>query len=148
MWTESQDTLNIDTNTIFALTLLGEFESGGEMGMDDVASVVLNRVKANQWWGKDIRSVCLWPYQFSCWLPGPDRDRIMAANFNNNSMYQLAIRIALNSSQGGLSDTTNGSTHYFVSTIPEPPKWYLDLIEKIPCHIDQTTWFFDLSKTG
>lgn len=145
MWIESEDTLNIDTNTIFALTLLGEFESGGEMGMDDVASVVMNRVKAMAWWGRDIRSVCLWPYQFSCWNKGPDRDRIMAANFNNNSMYQLATRIALSASTGNLTDTTNGADSYFNhKTVGVFPKWYMELDDKTPCHVNGSMWFFKL----
>lgn len=37
---------------------------GGELA---VASVIANRAAKPGWWGRDIRSVCLAPAQFSCW---------------------------------------------------------------------------------
>ncbi len=58
---------------VLARTLWGEARSEGHVGMEAVASVVLNRVKVARdhggkyWWGANIVQVCQKPYQFSCW---------------------------------------------------------------------------------
>jgi spore germination cell wall hydrolase CwlJ-like protein len=56
-----------DTQGVLARTLWAEARSQGGEGMHAVANVILNRAAQPDWWGKDIRSVCLAPYQFSCW---------------------------------------------------------------------------------
>jgi hypothetical protein len=151
-FTETPDTENLDTQVIFALTLLGEFESGGQSGMADIAAVVMNRVAANQWWGKGIRQVCLWPWQFSCWNAGPDRDRIMAIARapEPSADYRLALRLAEQATDAP-ADIVNGATHYFNHvSLPEAdwPKWYTDLPDQKPCFVHEPHWFFNLSESG
>lgn len=153
MFTEPQDTETINTQVIFALTLLGEFESGGVQGMREIASVVMNRVNANQWWGKGIRQVCLWPWQFSCWNAGPDRNRMMAImrSPDIDPNFKTALQIAESATDDSWLDCTAGATHYFNHKIlPERlwPQWYLDLDDQTPCLIHEPHWFFDLSATG
>ena len=50
---------------ILARTIWAEARGDGWEGMQAVASVVLNRVKQNSWYGKSIVAVCLFPWQFS-----------------------------------------------------------------------------------
>lgn len=152
IFTETPDTETLSTQQIFALTMLGEFESGGVAGMQDIGAVVMNRVVANQWWGKGVRQVCLWPWQFSCWNAGPDRDRIIdiAKNPNSNPNYSIALRLAENATDAP-ADIVNGATHYFNHLslpVADWPKWYVDLPDQSPCFIHDPHWFFNLSKSG
>ena len=59
-------------------TIWGEARGEGEPGMTAVAHVLLNRLKDGRW-GTALGSVCLAPYQFSCWNIGdPNRARMLA----------------------------------------------------------------------
>ena len=53
---------------IAARTLYGEARAEPEEGQRAVARVLVNRMRDGRW-GKNLWSVCLWPFQFSCWLP-------------------------------------------------------------------------------
>jgi len=64
---------------VFAKTLDGEAGNQGYEGQQAVANVIMQRVKMQWQHEATVRGVCLHPSQFSCWLPGPDRDRIMAS---------------------------------------------------------------------
>jgi hypothetical protein len=50
----------------FALTLLGEAENQGADGQVAVGTVCMNRVENRSWDGDDIKEVCYFPAQFSC----------------------------------------------------------------------------------
>lgn len=52
---------------VMARTVWGEARGQGWLGKVAVAHVILNRVKADSWWGKDIEGVCTHAWQFSCW---------------------------------------------------------------------------------
>jgi N-acetylmuramoyl-L-alanine amidase len=112
----------IDPTRTLALTLDGEAEGCGVSGMTAVACVVLNRVKHAGWWGSTIASVCLAPYQFSCWLPGPDRTRIEALPANN-AWLMIATSIAARAVAGQLADITNGADSYYARSMHTPPAW-------------------------
>ena len=93
---------------IVAKTLDGEAGNQGIQGMTAVANVIRNRA-ALAWQGEtSLRGVCLHPYQFSCWLPGPDRERIMA------STNPACIPIAQAALDRTLVDITNGADSYEV----------------------------------
>jgi hypothetical protein len=55
-----------DVDTL-ARTIYGEARGENMLGKRAVAHVILNRVKANSWWGKTIAGVCRYKWQFSCW---------------------------------------------------------------------------------
>ena len=107
-----------------ARTLYGEARGDGADGMTAVASVVLNRVNSGvTWWGHDIETVCLKPWQFSCWIEGnADYDSMLAADESDPS-YALALDIAAQAVAGTLADTVNGATTYKVTSLPWPRAW-------------------------
>ena len=80
----------IDT---MALTVWGEARGEGLTGMAAVAWVIKNRADRGGWWGSDIKSVCLKPWQFSCWnAADPNRQRLLelASFINSGSTRQIA----------------------------------------------------------
>ena len=86
------DTDALSELQVFAATLDGEAGNQGYEGQQAVANVIMQRVKMQWQRETTVRGVCLHPYQFSCWLPGPDRDRIMAStNPQCLEIAQLAI---------------------------------------------------------
>lgn len=58
--------LKLSGSQILALTIYGEARGESVEGQIAVGSVILERVDKKGWMGKTISSVCLKPYQFSC----------------------------------------------------------------------------------
>lgn len=117
-----------DPRAVLAGTVWGEARGGGRAAMEDVASVVLNRVRHPTWWGHDVLSVCLDPWQFSCWngrLPGqpldPNFPKTIAATPADPS-FALALAVADDALAGRLVDHTLGADSYFAIGIT-PPDW-------------------------
>lgn len=118
-----------------ACTVYGEARGEPFEGKVAVANVIMNRVKSPGWWGKDITSVCLAPWQFSCWNSNDPNRAIIETfrrSFMRKEMYGIkgAIRdssfcecmsIAAAVIGGRLPDITEGSAHYYVKAIPAPP---------------------------
>jgi hypothetical protein len=91
-----------------------------------VACVVLNRVALARakggrfWWGNDIVTVCLKPWQFSCWNPSdPNRAKLDAVR-PGNKVFDQCLRIAAEAVAGRLADSVNGATHYHVEGLAPP----------------------------
>lgn len=110
---------------VLAATIDGEAERELTSGKEAVASTVLTRVKQSpgrkQFGDGTIRGACLAPEQFDCWMPGPDRDRIMALDVNNPTpAFEQCIAIAKKAMAGELTDITNGATFYYARNIPAP----------------------------
>lgn len=112
---------NIDDIGIIARTLWGEARGEGIRGMTAVASVIVNRLKANQWKGNgNLRNVCLQREQFSCWnMDDPNRSECLLVN-DDDDQYCDALLIAQNTFIGSLKDITNGAHYYFVNGIAWP----------------------------
>lgn len=100
---------------VAARTVDGEAANQGADGMAAVAWVFRNRAqwKPAAWWGAHIVAVCVHPDQFSCWLPGPDRDRINALSRSGNE-YLKACDIVQAVMDGTIPDPTGGATTYKV----------------------------------
>lgn len=111
-----------DPVDVVARTLDGEAEGCGALGMQAVANVIANRVKHPRWWGNTFLGVCMAPYQFSCWLPGPDRVRIEALTADGNHWFQTAQALAKAAIAGTLPDITSGADSYFAIG-SEVPHW-------------------------
>lgn len=94
-------------------TLWMEARGEPEEAQKAVASVLVNRVHDGRW-GKTLASVCLWPYQFSSWNTTDVNRKVMSTLHDNDLLLQKL------SSFIGLSDITNGATHYYSIDIPEP----------------------------
>ncbi len=112
---------------VLARTLWGEARGEGPQGMEAVASVILNRVKAahenggRHWWGNNIIQVCQKPYQFSCWnRSDPNFQKLQAAD-DKDLYFATALRIARRACAGTLKDRTNGATHYHAKSVN--PYW-------------------------
>lgn len=106
---------------ILARTLIGEDDN--EQGQIAIAHVVHNRIAVAKqhggtyWWGNDIVSVCLKPYQFSTWLDTPndhlgDNFRRMMSFGLIDDPYARAYHTALGVMLGRIPDPTGGATHY------------------------------------
>ena len=104
----------IDT---LARTLYGEARGEKVRGLEAVACVIINRVekaikKDGYWWGNDVETVCLRPWQFSCWNANdPNRDKILVLD-STNKMFATCLRVARRAIFGGVKDPTDGATHY------------------------------------
>lgn len=121
---------------ILARTLYGEAIGEGPDGMAAVAHVVLNRVAANTWWGRDVISVCQKPLQFSCWNANTSsRDRLLRLSAASPGFRQAqdAAALVLSAQADGSrerNDPTHGATHYYAWRLIGPPNW---AIGRTPC---------------
>lgn len=113
---------------VMARTLWGEARGEGDTGMEAVASVIINRINSGiTWWGSDVKSVCLAPYQFSCWNKSdPNLPKLVAVT-QADPAYASALDIASRAINGDLADATGAATNYYDRRMPEPPKWALGL---------------------
>jgi spore germination cell wall hydrolase CwlJ-like protein len=116
-----------------ARTIYGEARGEGSPGMEAVAHVLVNRVADGEW-GKSLNSVCLWPYQFSCWLPGANLQSMVSVDDNDSLLSQCrnALILAMTSTH----DPVSGATFYFADYITPPP-WAgsMDFVTKIGHHL-------------
>lgn len=109
-----------DQTDIIARTIYGEARGEGTKGMQAVANVIMNRVKAGSWYGASVKDVCLKPYQFSCWNEN-DANRAIILTATDAQLKQ-ARAIAEQAIAGTLPDITGGATHYYADYI-NAPKW-------------------------
>jgi len=112
---------------VLARTLWGEARGEPVRGIEAVAAVVVNRVRAARapsgprWWGVDPVSVCRAPFQFSCWNPNdPNRAKIVAVT-DADPVFAACKRIAARALAGALPDPTGGATHYHTRSVL--PRW-------------------------
>jgi N-acetylmuramoyl-L-alanine amidase len=118
-----------DDIDILARTLYGEARGeyrrleGGLVALIAVGNVVMNRLKANSWYGKTIREVCQKPYQFSCWNEGdPNRKVLMQAEISDG-IFLACRHVAAGVASGQWPDVTQGCNHYYATTLPALPHW-------------------------
>ena len=128
-----------DPIDVLARTIYGEARNQGIEGMQCVASVVLNRVGQPSWWGNDICSVCLHPYQFSCWNENDPNRAIISAVDASDAIFSMAVTIAQNAVNGTLEDQTGGATMY--KAIGTPAEW---AVGKTPCFTYKQHEFYNL----
>jgi len=107
-----------DQADYMARTIYGEARGEGVKGMQAVANVIMNRVKAGGWYGASVKDVVLKPYQFSCWNEN-DPNRLIIKNANQAQLKQ-AREIAEKVISGELPDITAGATHYYAKSISAP----------------------------
>lgn len=115
--------LSGDPADILARTLWGEARGEGSIGMAAVANVIQNRVENLGWWGHDVVSVCLMPWQFSCWnAADPNRAKLLAVT-DEDPQFVTALIIAKQALAGDLPDLTEGSTTYKTKWLAWPASW-------------------------
>ncbi|WP_256831743.1 cell wall hydrolase [Pseudomonas sp. Pse1] len=112
---------------ILARTLWGEARGEGLAGQIAVAWTIRNRVndgKAKSWWGEGYVGVCQKPYQFSCWNRNdPNYAYLSGAKripFRELAQAQIVADQVMTDN---VPDPTGGATHYYATTMPNPPVW-------------------------
>jgi len=133
---------------LLALAVYGEARGEPIEGKIAVASVIMNRLKRNGWYGKDLYEVILKPYQFSCFNPGdPNRRRleIIAENFSDYILNYEKLRecywVACGFLDHYLTSNVGDATHYHAVYI-DPPSWAQEMVEvaRIGNHIFYETY--------
>lgn len=112
-----------DDRGVLIRTVWGEARGEPREGMAGVAHVVLNRVRAQRYWGHTISGVCLKPYQFSCWNAGdPNRAQLLTLAVENTRVKEVrdVVDAVMNNRFG---DPTDGATHYHNRWMARPPRW-------------------------
>src|SRR5262245_33491711 len=105
---------------IAARTLYGETRGDPQEGQRAVAHVLWNRVLDGRW-GTTLATVCLARLQFSCWNSSdPNRDQIAALGDGDTTLQKLRATLDRARSE---DDPTGGATHYFSTSMIQPPKW-------------------------
>lgn len=106
-------------------TIWGESRNQSREGMVAVAWVVLNRANAPKWWGNSIETVCLKPWQFSCWnLGDPNEPYLRGRKAIPGREYAVAHEAALAAVHGYEPDPTGGATHYYnPKAVSKTPAW-------------------------
>lgn len=108
-----------------AKTIWGEARGEGELGMQAVANVIVNRWKRTDGqFAKDdtIANTCRRRMQFSCWNPDdPNLEKMERLNLADKT-YRRALVAILEAIDTSLdADITRGATHYHTLNIS--PFW-------------------------
>lgn len=114
-----------DDAEAMARTIWAECRSGGRLGMQAVAGVIVNRAKMppGYWWGTGLYGVCVQPWQFSCWNAGdPNLPKLRAVTAADPE-FAIALDLAAMAVAGTLIDLTNGADSYYARTMISPPSW-------------------------
>lgn len=127
---------------LMTLCIYGEARNQGLDGMLAVASVILNRSKKPSWWGQDIKSVILKPWQFSCLNENDPNRKILeniAVDFQDSLKRLNILRhcywVAKGLLEGYLSSNVGGATHYHTRAVKPDWKEKLQKITQIGDHI-------------
>ena len=127
---------------VLAKTIYGEARGeyarhdAGLAGLIAVGNVAMNRLKAQSWFGKTLREVCLKPYQFSCWNPNdPNHDKLHSSTVTIEPLFDICRWVAENVAEERWPDLTKGSDHYH--TVQVAPKWSKGQkpVIRIGCHV-------------
>lgn len=106
---------------VLARTLWGEARGEGQIGMEAVANVVMNRVAHRSRWPKEVDAVCLQAWQFSAWNNNDPNRKKMLALTKKDKIFLSALAIAQTAVEGTLADRTGGADHYHERSIK--PYW-------------------------
>jgi N-acetylmuramoyl-L-alanine amidase len=125
------DTDAFSDQEIFAKTIFGEARNQGDLGMVAVASVIMNRSEKPSWWGgPDVRSICLKPWQFSCWNKNDPNRHLLLNTPANDKDFAYCMELAARAMAEELPDCTNEATSYYARSMKAPPHWAFGLT---PC---------------
>ena len=108
---------------LMKLCVWREARGEGILGKRGVAHVIQNRANDPSWWGHDVHSVILKPWQFSSFNPAdPNSSKWPAPG---DSSFQDCENICEAMAAGKDEDVTGGATSYYDISI-QPPKWAAD----------------------
>lgn len=115
-------------------TMWGECRGEPLEGQSAVAHVLLNRLKDGRW-GSTLATVCLHPFQFSCWNNSdPQRVKMAALADDNEDLGKMFA--VLKNAERAEKDPVRGALFYYSDTLIQPPKWVVGMsfIRKIGHH--------------
>lgn len=125
---------------ILAITIYGEARGESTEGKIAVGSVILERVKRDGWYGKNIYGVILKPYQFSCFLENDPNYRKLL-HIAEQWDEEMTSNAALNDCYGIASGLMDGTippnvtaTHYKVYTCDASWEEKMVRVAKIGSH--------------
>jgi len=108
-------------------TLYGEARGEPLAGQLGVLWVIRNRVMHPAWWGTSWRSVCLTPWQFSCWWersPNTDETYAFAERLlteppqGAEESHRTELLALVDQVRGGVGvDPTGGANHYVTTAL-------------------------------
>ena len=99
----------------------GEARNQGGEGIAAVLWVVRNRALKS---GRTYKMEALRHLQFSCFNENdPNRDKLLTAWLTDGRGWSNVDHIAELFEGGHLNDPTLGSTHYYVASMTNPPRW-------------------------
>jgi N-acetylmuramoyl-L-alanine amidase len=105
---------------LLALCVWREARGEGSLGKRGVAHVVDNRISARSFFGHDVCSVILKPYQFSSFNPSdPNADKWPADNDISWADSRSAAQAILS---GKDADLTGGALYYFSPPLTAAPR--------------------------
>ena len=133
---------------ILARTLYGEARGEGQEGLEAVACVIMNRVKAKKWFTgyivengvkiPNVAQTCLKRAQFSCWNKNDANYPLLQKINDNDLIFRHCLAIAERALNGNLIDFTNGATYYHTKAVK--PKWAKG---KAPCYRVKNHLFYN-----
>lgn len=106
---------------VAARTVWGECRGEPIAGQRAVAHVLANRLTDGRW-GSSLSSVCLAPYQFSCWRPD-DPNLVKMAALDDGDPSLATFGAFIEAALAGETDPTDGATFYYSVTQILPPEW-------------------------
>ena len=95
---------------VMGLTIYAEARGEEFRGKLGVGTVIMERVEERDWDGTNVIDVCLWPYQFSCYLPkDPNRIILLKIAKDIGSFYQKSkpLQECIDLAKGLVEDTIN-----------------------------------------
>ncbi len=120
---------DLDDNELLALVIYGEARGEPIEGKIAVAAVIMNRVKRDGWFGKNVKEVILKPWQFSVFnINDPNRERLeaIALDFKSHVETYESLKesywVALGFLGNWLPSNVGAATHYFADYI-DTPTW-------------------------
>ena len=111
-----------DPVQVGARTAWGEARGEGNNGMAAVLCVGRNRASRPAWWGHDLCSVFLHPWQFSCWNASDVNLPKLLTVTDMDAQFREATALAQALVGGHLTDMTKGADHYY-DTRSTRPAW-------------------------
>ena len=105
---------------VLAGTAYGECRGGGRVGMENVASCVMNRV--DDGWASNVVAVCLAHAQFSCWFD-VNRQAIEDAAEKDPITWETALDVADSALNGSLVNRIGAADSYYALSMRVAPFW-------------------------
>lgn len=106
---------------ITARTAIGEARGEGDIAMQAVMWVGVNRFTAKKWFSAaSIAGTLLMKEQFSCWLQNDPNYALISSLSPNVGLMPAALQWAAGVIAGMIPDPTLGATHYYDDSIAAP----------------------------